>query len=161
MKIGTKYFGEIECDSAEIIRFPDGLFGFEEEKEFFLLPFSTQGEDGAAVEGEPWLFSLQSVNTPGLAFVMVNPFVFDDTYAPVLLPEELKKLGVEDSGDLYYYTMCVVRQPTEDSTINLRCPVAINGDTYQAMQVILENDAYQMRSRLGDFTGGREDEKKC
>ena len=39
MRLRTKYFGEIECREEDKLHFPEGLFGFEEEKEFFLLPF--------------------------------------------------------------------------------------------------------------------------
>ena len=39
MRLQTKYFGEIDCPEEDLLHFPEGLFGFEEEKEFFLLPF--------------------------------------------------------------------------------------------------------------------------
>ena len=45
MRLKTKYFGEIDCPESDMLRFPDGLFGFEEEKEFFLLPF--EGGEGS------------------------------------------------------------------------------------------------------------------
>ena len=32
MRLKTKYFGEIECAEEDKLSFPDGLFGFEEEK---------------------------------------------------------------------------------------------------------------------------------
>ena len=43
MRLKTKYFGEIDCPEEDKLFFPDGLFGFEEEKEFFLLPFEGHG----------------------------------------------------------------------------------------------------------------------
>ena len=52
MKLSTKYFGEIDYGDEDVIRFPQGIFAFEEEKEFLLLPFS--GSDGT-------LLCLQSV----------------------------------------------------------------------------------------------------
>ena len=64
MRLKTKYFGEIDCPEEDKLFFPDGLFGFEEEKEFFLLPF--EGGEGS-------LLCFQSAVTPGLAFVAVNP----------------------------------------------------------------------------------------
>jgi len=33
----TKYFGQIDYDPTEVLSFPNGIFGFEEEKQF--LPF--------------------------------------------------------------------------------------------------------------------------
>lgn len=140
MKAETKYFGEIEFGEEEPLTFPDGLFGFEDEKSFLLLPF----------EGNGTLYSLQSLTTPQLAFVLMDPFSLT-SYAPVLEEEELAELGVRDSQELYYFVMCVVKSPVADSTVNLKCPVAINPDTRVAMQVILEEDAYEMRHRLGAF----------
>lgn len=142
MKTETKYFGEVEYGEEELIHFPGGLFGFEEEHEFLLLPFS----------GDGTMFSLQSVKTPQLSFVAMDPFALDGDYAPEPQPEELQALGVDKSEELYYYTLCAVKKPVGDSTVNLKCPVAINGDTRQAMQVILEDGAYQMRQRLSEFS---------
>ena len=39
MKLQTKYFGEIDYESSEVIRFPTGMFGFDDEHDFLLLPF--------------------------------------------------------------------------------------------------------------------------
>lgn len=148
MRLKTKYFGEIECREEEKLHFPAGLFGFEEEKEFFLLPF-----DG----GEGSLLCFQSAVTPGLAFVAMNPFSLKPDYAPVLTSGELKAMGVERSEDLCFYTLCVVRSPVSESTVNLRCPVAVNDQTRQSAQVILEDDTYSMHHRLSEFGRKGED----
>ncbi len=149
MKTDTKYFGQIEYEKEDVLTFPKGLFGFEEEREFLLLPFS----------GEGTLFSLQSLRTPALAFVTVDPFTVKADYAPVLQPEELKEMGVEDSHELFFYTLCAVKDPVARSTLNLRCPIAIN-DNRQAMQVILEDERYGMRHLLSDVER-REEEPPC
>ena len=148
MKAETKYFGEIEFSEEEPLTFPKGLFGFEDEKRFLLLPF----------EGNGTLYSLQSLSTPQLAFVLMDPFSLT-AYAPVLEEEELAELGVKDSQELYYFVMCVVKSPVADSTVNLKCPVAINPDTREAMQVILEDDSYEMRHRLGTFEKQKDEDK--
>ena len=145
LKIETRYFGEITYGEEELIRFPGGLFGFEDEHEYLLLSF----EEGGI------LYSLQSVKTPYLSFTLTHPFSLCSSYAPVLQPEELKSLGVGKSEDLYYYVLCVVRDPVSQSTVNMRCPVAINPDTHVAMQVILEDTSWQMRHPLEEFTGKR------
>ena len=144
MKADTKYFGEIEYSEDDPIFFPRGLYGFEEETRFLLLPFAGNGS----------LFSLQSLQTPQLAFVIMDPFALDPGYTPMLREEELSELEKAESEDLYYYVMCVVRDPVGNSTVNLKCPIAINGETRKAMQVILEDGAYQMRHRLDSFEAG-------
>lgn len=149
MKTQTKYFGEIEYAKDELLTFPKGLFGFEEEQSFLLLPFSDEGT----------LFSMQSVKTPELAFTLMHPFSLAPGYAPVLREEELKALGAEKSEDLYYYVMCTVKKPAGESTVNMKCPIAINPDTRESMQVILEDDAWEMRHKLAEFE--KQEEEKC
>ena len=150
MKLQAKYFGEIEYAQEDLITFPSGPFGFEEEHEFLLLPF--EGSAGT-------LLCFQSVHTPALAFVAMDPFALMPSYSPVLQPNELKELGVADSQDLGFYVLCVVKKPVADSTVNLKCPVAINPETRVARQVILEADAYEMRHPLAQF--GTEEGAPC
>ena len=84
MLVQTKYFGQVECGEEQELHFPRGLFGFEEEKSFLLLPF--EGSGGS-------LLCFQSAVTPHLAFVAMNPFYLKPDYAPVLTGEELRELG--------------------------------------------------------------------
>lgn len=151
MLLQTKYFGQLDCPAEQALHFPKGLFGFEEEKEFYLLPF--EGSGGS-------LLCFQSAATPQLAFVAMNPFHLKPDYTPVLAGDELHMLGVERSEDLWFYTLCVVRNPVADSTVNLRCPVAVNDHTHQALQVILETEEYQMHHPLSEF-GNRGGEAPC
>ncbi len=142
MKLQTKYFGEVDYVEADVVKFLTGPFGFEEEREFLILPF--EGSTGT-------LLCIQSIQTPALAFVAMDPFSLLSDYNPVLQPGELKELGVEDSQELGFYVLCVVKKPVSDSTVNLKCPVAINPATRVARQVILEADAYEMRHPLDQF----------
>lgn len=141
MKAETKYFGEVEYAEEDILHFVQGMFGFEDEKRFLVLPFS---EDKS-------LLCLQSLNTPTLAFVMIDPFALHTSYAPVLQPEELKLLQVEDSHDLFFYALCAVKEPIGNSTVNLKCPIAIHDEARLAMQVILEDNTFGMRHLLSEF----------
>lgn len=150
MKLHTKYFGEIEYAQEDLLHFTAGPFGFEEEQEFLLLPF--EGSAGT-------LLCFQSTRTPALAFVAMDPFALLPEYTPVLQPQELEELGVSDSQELGFYVLCVVKKPVSDSTVNLKCPVAINPDTRAARQVILETDAYEMRHSLAQF--GKEEGAPC
>ena len=103
MKLQTKYFGEIEYEAGDVVHFPTGPFGFEEEHEFLILPF--EGGTGS-------LLCFQSTRTPALAFVAMDPFSLLPHYEPVLQPHELKELGVKDSQELGFYVLCVVKKPT-------------------------------------------------
>lgn len=150
MKLQSKYFGEIEYEAGDVITFPVGPFSFEDEHEFLLLPF-----DGGAGS----LLCFQSIKTPALAFVAMDPFALMPGYSPVLQPSELKELGVSDSQELGFYVLCVVKNPVSNSTVNLKCPVAIHPETRVARQVILETDDYEMRHPLAEF--GKEEGATC
>ena len=43
MLLETKYFGQVDCPEEHVFHFAGGLFGFEEEKRFALLPFEGSG----------------------------------------------------------------------------------------------------------------------
>ena len=145
MQIDTKYFGPVEYEKEDLITFPNGLFGFESEHSFLLLPFA--GSNGS-------LLCLQSDSTPVLAFVVMDPFSLCPDYAPVLSPEELQFLNADESGELGYYVLCAVKEPVGESTVNLRCPIVVHPKDRIAAQVILEGTPYHMRHRLGDFSHG-------
>ena len=98
MKFETKYFGTVEVPPDEVITFPNGLFGFEEERSFLLLPFA--GSDGN-------MLCLQSAATPSLAFIAMNPFSLHPSYQPLLSSEELREMEVKDS-----HALCWNRMPT-------------------------------------------------
>ncbi len=152
VQLKTKYFGTVDYEQQDIINFPDGLYGFDDEKQFLLLPF--EGSDAT-------LLCFQSVSTPALAFVAMNPFSLNPSYTPILAPEELEKMGVTRSEDVCYYVMCVVRDPVSTSTVNLKCPVVVNDITQTGMQVILETKEYNMRHLLEEFNKAAAPEADC
>lgn len=151
MLIQTKYFGEIDYLDDEVLYFQNGLFGFEQENRFLLLPFA--GSDAN-------LLCLQSMQSPALAFIVMNPFSLKPDYAPTLQNDELYDMGVKQSEELCYYVLCVVRNPVSTSTVNLKCPVVINDQSRLCMQVILDSEDYDMRHPLSEF-GTREAEGSC
>ena len=145
LKLQSKYFGEIEYEAKDVIRFPAGIIGFEEEQAFLLLPF--EGSGGG-------MLCLQSVATPALAFVVLDPFTLLPDYAPELEPADLRQFGVAEAGDLGFYVLCAVKNPVSASTVNLKCPLVIHPETREARQVIMER--YEMRHPLAEFGRGEE-----
>ena len=145
LKLQSKYFGEIEYEAKDVIRFPAGIIGFEEEQAFLLLPF--EGSGGG-------MLCLQSVATPALAFVVLDPFTLLPDYAPELEPADLRQFGVAEAGDLGFYVLCAVKNPVSDSTVNLKCPLVIHPETREARQIIMER--YEMRHPLAEFGRGEE-----
>ncbi len=141
----SKYFGEVEYEAGDVLHFPAGLFGFEEEREFLLLPFDGSGGS---------MLCLQSIATPALAFVVLDPFTLTPDYAPELERTDLEQLGVKEAGELGFDVLCAVKNPVSESTVNLKCPLVIHPETRQARQVIMER--YEMRHPLAGFRRGEE-----
>ena len=151
MKIQSKYFGQVEYAQEDLIHFPAGLFGFEEEHSFLLLPFEGSGGN---------MLCLQSTATPALAFVVLDPFSLLPDYQPVLRKAELEQMGAADVQELGFYVLCAVKNPVSASTVNLKCPLAIHPETRVARQFIMESDAYEMRHALAQL-GSREEGAPC
>ncbi len=74
MKFETKYFGTVEVPPDEVITFPNGLFGFEEERSFCCSPPAVTGICSACRVPPP----------PSLAFIAMNPFSLHPSYQPLL-----------------------------------------------------------------------------
>ncbi|CUX49644.1 flagellar assembly protein FliW [Clostridium sp. C105KSO13] len=126
----------------ELIYFREGLFGFEEYKTFIPLPVD---------ETSDAVLCLQSTEDPELSFIIMNPFYLKEDYRPVLSSADYKKLGTEDVSLLSFYVVCVIGNSSEKSTVNLKCPIAVNTGNRQAVQVILASEEYRMRHTLNEF----------
>lgn len=134
---------ELFFSEEDFIIFQEGLFGFEEYKKF--LPF-------AAEEGNDSMLYLQSADEEHLSFLAMDPFLLKEEYSPVLSEADRKALQAEDEEALSYYVLCVIKEPPEESTVNLKCPVVINFRTRQARQVILDSQEYGLRHMLKEFS---------
>ena len=143
MKLFTRDLGEIEIDEKDIVTFTGPIFGFEKYRRFVFL---YQEE---IVENFIWL---QSVEEPELCFILVQPDLITDHYQPQLPKEAKTLLG---DGDWMCWLIVSLREPFQDSTINLRSPIVVNPELRQAAQFVLEGNL-PIRHPLV-----REGEKKC
>ncbi len=131
---------------SELIIFEDGLFGFEEFCEYLPLPID---------EGNNDILSLQSVDDEELSFIIMNPFTLLPTYSPKLSEEDYKKLGSDKEEELSYYTICVISEQIDNSTINLKCPIVVNATNRKAIQTILQTEDYSFRHSFNELKKGR------
>ncbi|KAA0563071.1 flagellar assembly protein FliW [Bacillus sp. CH30_1T] len=135
MKIDTKYHGEIDVKSEEILTFEHGIPGFGEEKQFLLLPLP---------ENE-WFHILQSVVTSQLGFVVTDPFVFFKEYDFELDEASVDSLGKPSEKDVQVLSILTVRETLNESTANLQAPIILNLANRKGKQVILSNSDYQTK----------------
>lgn len=143
MEILTKHFGSMEYTEEETVHFQDGLFGFENYKDYLPIPLE---EDSDA------MICLQCLDDPDIAFILMNPFFLSPGYQPKISHADRKALGDPKDEDISYYCICVVHDALEDSSINLKCPIAVNALTRTARQLILEQPEYGFRQRIKDIS---------
>jgi len=148
IKLNTTNFGEIEIDKEKIFSFPDGLLGFEEDREFVII----NSEDPEI----PFQW-LQSLRNPDLAFVIINPFLVYPNYDIRISKAVRDKLKIEDEKDVAIYSIVVVPEDMEKMTANLLGPIILNIDKKLGKQVILDDDRYSTKHYIFQHQNNTED----
>ncbi|CAM4001741.1 flagellar assembly protein FliW [Alkalicoccus chagannorensis] len=139
MQIETKYSGPLTINEANITTFELGMPGFEDEKAFILLPFG---------EGPSPYYLLQSIHTPGLAFVIMDPFTFFPDYEAALSDQTIESLAIEQESDVSLFVVLTLKGSLADSTVNLRGPIVINHVQKRGRQIALSDSDYSTQTPI-------------
>lgn len=140
MTYNTTRFGPIEVKETEILNFPVGLYGFERENQFTCLPFAPNVESPME-----WLQSLQ---TPGLAFVITDPFLYAPDYLVKLTEVEKEQIQFEPGNTLSTRVIVTIPDNFLEMTANLVAPLVINLTSRMARQFVLTSTEYDTRHFL-------------
>lgn len=151
MEISTRYFGTMLCSEDESLIFEKGLYGYENEKKFIFINFEDDNMD---------ILCMQSLMSPDIAFVVMNPFALMHEYNPEIKKSDLEYLGVESDIDLNFYVVCLIREVMPESTANFRSPIVINPKTNKGLQIVLEDDKYLFKHRFEDLAAVAKDRLK-
>lgn len=131
MIIATEHLGNIEYSENDVLSFAHGIPGFEEEKQFILIP----------AEDIEFPFSyLQSVQSADLAFIVTDPFLFVENYDFELSSSDATALNVkndEDLADISVLTIVTIPNDVDQTTINIMAPIVINHASKVGRQVLL------------------------
>lgn len=140
MIIQTKYLGEVEITEDQIIAFPYGILGFENNREFALL----------GILENPHFKFLQDIENPNIAFLLINPWDFFEDYDVELPDENLGKIGIspEEDNQIGIYNIVTLGHLFQESTANLLAPIAINLTENKGKQFILNDSPYTTRHKL-------------
>jgi flagellar assembly factor FliW len=139
VKVETMRFGMIEVPAKHCFTMVSPLLGFEVENRF------------AVVEHEPdspfhWLQSLQS---PGLTFILTVPALFGLNYIFTIPAEAQALLAFAQPEDLWIYTLVTVpSHDPEAMTTNLLAPLLFNPTNQKGMQLILDNAPKHYTTRV-------------
>lgn len=139
MKLDTRHFGKIEVNENDTIDFQESLLGFENMKRFVVINNPDQEN--------PFKW-LQSIDEPGLAFVITNPFLFINNYEFDIPKKVVKELELDKHEDVMIYSIAVIPEDIKDMTLNLKGPIIINAKNNRAIQIVLQNDEYTLKYRI-------------
>ena len=137
MKKMMSRFGEIEYDPHKTIHFPDGLIGFDQLRDFVVVPSAKEGP----------LFWIQSVDDPQIAFVLTDPTNFFLDYKVVPDESERTRLGLDADEECLALSVVTVHRD-KSVTLNLQAPILFAPGNHKALQVILEKTKYESRTPL-------------
>ena len=140
MRVETTRYGVVDVSEEDVLEFERGLFGFEDVHRWVLLEHGPKSP----------LRLLQSVETPGLAFVVLEPFLICPDYTLELSAEDAAAVHWwDDTGVLVLVTVGIPEDPGE-MTANLKGPILVNPKRQRGRQVVLPGDRWSPRYRVLD-----------
>ena len=142
MVIRTKIFGEIDVNTEKLISFPDGIIGFPDLKQFMLIYDEDKKDSNIS-----WL---QSIDEPAFALPVINPLKVEDDYNPMVEDELLSKLGNLKPENMLVLVTITVPSDITKMTVNLKAPIVINAEENKAAQIIVDDEAYEIKHPIYD-----------
>lgn len=125
MHVATTRFGQLTCNTKDLLLCPEGLIGFEDLRLWTMLV-------------EEQIVWLQSCEQAEIALPAVSPFRFVPNYQPGVSTSDLITVGYS-AGDAPYL-LSVLSQHGNDWTLNLRAPIVVHLQQRLARQVITANE---------------------
>lgn len=135
MKLKTKNFGIIEYNNEDVLHFEDGILGFEGLHDYILL---------SSDEDTPFKW-LQSLDNIDIVFVIIDPRIIIPDYTINVTADTLKSLEIDDVKHTLTYVIVVIPEKIEKMTADMKAPIIINAKNNKAMQIILEDDRYDIK----------------
>lgn len=138
MIIESTRFGQLDVSETDVIKFPQGLCGFPDEKSFVLI---------AHQPDSPFSF-LQSASEPNLTFIMLETLSLAKEYEFTLNDQTVAELNLSTDNPPQIFNIVTNQGKAEDMTVNLLAPIVINVQQSLAQQVVLENVDYKISHRI-------------
>ncbi len=145
MKVTTRLFGDIDIAEDKIIHMEGGIVGFPDLKQFTLIYDKEKGDDHDTIM---WF---QSLDEPQFAMPVLVPTSILSEYNPIVNDELLAPLGELNDDNLYCLVTVKVPSDLTKMTINQKAPIIINTDTMRGVQLIVENEDYEVRFPIYDI----------
>ena len=133
--VASDVLGQLTVARAELLHFPQGLYGFPDCHSWVLVPTKREG-----------LFWLQSTEHTPLAFLLVDPFTHFQGYAVDLSASDLTRVGTSEPSEIVVLAVVTVGSRDGDPpTANLQGPVVLNMRARHGFQIVLSVEGYGVR----------------
>jgi flagellar assembly factor FliW len=138
VKVSTTRFGELQVNKDDIINFQEGLLGFENLKQFFVVD---PGDSTLIL----WL---QSTDDGKVAFPIIEPKIFKPDYVAKLLPADMKSVELESIGSAKIYSILTIPSNISEMSANLKAPIVINNEKNVAKQIVLQDNKLSVKHEM-------------
>ena len=138
MVISTTRFGQVEIKNEDILTFSEGLLGFADLKKFVLL-------DDPSDEIFAWL---QSCEAGAIAFPLLEPEIFADSYNVNMSKGDLEALKISFQKDAHYFSIITIPEDPTQMTANMKAPIVINMKEKLARQCVLQDNNLAIREPI-------------
>lgn len=131
MNVASTRFGPFDVPRESLLIFPSGLLGFPEWTSYVILDHDTDAPF-------KWLHCAEEAS---LAFVVIDPALFNPNYQVMISPEARVEVGGNETDELSLAVILTV--PSDDPsamTANLRGPLLMNPRTRRCKQLVLSED---------------------
>ncbi len=137
--VKTKPYGEIEVTEDRIIDFPYGVLGFDYIKKFVLLDSDE--------ESSPFSW-LQAFDEPNLAFILMSPTTFLDSYDLLVSQSDLAIVEANKDTELLVFAIITIPADPSLMTANLQGPIIINKEKQLGLQAISLVEKYGVKHKV-------------
>ena len=127
MVVNTSRFGPVQIAQEDIVRFPEGLLGFNDLESFVLL-------DDPNDEIFAWL---QSCDEPSIAFPVLEPELFEEGFSLKLSKADLQSLDETEAQKLRSFCIITIPEDPAKMTANLKAPIVVNVNKRIARQLLV------------------------
>jgi len=131
MNVASTRFGIMNVSTEALLTFPSGLLGFPERTRYVLLDHDTNAPF-------KWLHCAEEAS---LAFVVIDPTLFNANYQVMISSEALSEVEGSDNDKVTLAVILTI--PSDDPsavTANLRGPLLMNPRTRLCKQLVLSED---------------------
>jgi flagellar assembly factor FliW len=131
MNVSSTRFGILNVPAEALLTFPSGVLGFPEWTRYVMLDHDTDAPF-------KWLHCVEEAS---LAFVVIDPALFNSHYQVTISPEARLEVGGNETDELSFAVILTI--PSDDPsamTANLRGPLLMNPRTRLCKQLVLSED---------------------